>query len=120
MLAKIKVQGFKMSQDDDVKKKRKEAVKQLRTARKEWTTKASSMVKEQKKVLKAIKGYLENQPATVPEISKVTGVSSDRVLWYLATLKKYGDIIEGEKDGGYFRYVLIEREIEKPEHDKFS
>ena len=102
-----------MSQDDDVKKKRKEAMIQLRTARKEWTTKASSMVKEQKKVLTSIKGYLENQPATVPEISKVTGVSSDRVLWYLATLKKYGDIIEGEKDDGYFRYELAESAVEK-------
>ena len=102
-----------MSQDDDVKKKRKEAMIQLRTARKEWTTKASSMVKEQKKVLTSIKGYLENQPATVPEISKVTGVSSDRVLWYLATLKKYGNIIEGEKDGGFFRYVLTESDVDK-------
>ena len=102
-----------MSQDDEVKKKRKEAMKQLRTARKEWTTKASSVVKEQKKALKAIKGHLENQPATVPEISQAVGIPSDRVLWYLATLKKYGDIIEGEKDGGYFRYVLVESAVEK-------
>jgi hypothetical protein len=49
----------------------------------------------------------------VPEISKATGIPSDRVLWYLATLKKYGDIIEGDKDGSYFRYVLAESEVEK-------
>ncbi|MBU0767515.1 MAG: helix-turn-helix domain-containing protein [Proteobacteria bacterium] len=102
-----------MSHNDEIKKKKKEAMKKLRKDRKEWITKASTMVKEQKKILKAIKGYLENQPATVPEISKATGIPSDRVLWYLATLKKYGDIIEGEKDGGYFRYVLAESAVEK-------
>jgi len=102
-----------MSHDDEIKKKKKEAMKKLRNDRKEWITKASSVVKEQKKILKAIKGHLENQPATVPEISKAAGIPSDRVLWYLATLKKYGDIIEGEKDGGYFRYVLAESEVEK-------
>ncbi|MBU1161303.1 MAG: helix-turn-helix domain-containing protein [Proteobacteria bacterium] len=102
-----------MSHDDEIKKKKKEAMKKLRNDRKEWITKASSVVKEQKKILKAIKGHLENQPATVPEISKAAGIPSDRVLWYLATLKKYGDIIEGEKDGGYFRYVLAESAVEK-------
>jgi len=102
-----------MSHDDEIKKKKKEAMKKLREDRKEWITKASTIVKEQKTILKAIKGHLENQPATVPEISKATGIPSDRVLWYLATLKKYGDIIEGDKDGGYFRYVLAESEVEK-------
>ena len=102
-----------MSHDDEIKKKKKEAMKKLRKDRKGWTTKASAMVKEQKKILKAVKGHLENQPATVPEISEATGIPSDKVLWYLATLKKYGNIIEGEKNGGYFRYVLAETEVEK-------
>lgn len=97
----------------EIKKKKKEAMRKLLSDRKEWVIKASTMVKEQRKILKAIKGHLENQPATVPEISKATGIPSDRVLWYLATLKKYGDIIEGEKDGGYFRYELAESAVEK-------
>jgi predicted transcriptional regulator len=102
-----------MSHDDEIKKKKKEAMKKLRNDRKEWITKASTMVKKQKKIIKAIKGHLENQPATVTEISEATGIPSDKVLWYLATLKKYGEIIEGEKSGGYFRYVLAETEVEK-------
>ena len=97
----------------EIKKKKKEAMRKLLSERKEWVIKASAMVKEQKKILKAIKGHLENQPATVPEISEAAGIPSDKVLWYLATLKKYGNIIEGEKDGGYFRYVLAEAEVEK-------
>ena len=100
-----------MSHDDDIKKKKKEAMKELRSHRKEWITNASKIVKEQKKILKAIKEYLGNQPATVPEIANATGISPGKILWYLATLKKYGDIIEGERDGGYFRYILVERDV---------
>jgi predicted transcriptional regulator len=102
-----------MNPDDEIRKKKKEIMKQLRSDRKEWVTKASTIVKEQKKERKAIKGHLENQPATVPEISDATGIPSDRVLWYLATFKKYGEIVEGEKDGGYFRYVLNESAVEE-------
>jgi predicted transcriptional regulator len=102
-----------MSHDDQIKKTKKEAMKKLRSDRKEWITQASTMVKEQKKILKAIKGHLADRPATVPEISEAKGVSSDSVLWYLATLKKYGNITEGQKDGGFFRYVLVESEVEK-------
>jgi predicted transcriptional regulator len=102
-----------MSHDDEMKTKKKEAMKKLRKDRKEWISRASTIVKEQKKIRKAIKGYLENQPATVPEISEATGIPSDKVLWYLATLKKYGEIIEGEKNDGYFRYVSAETEVEK-------
>jgi len=102
-----------MNHDDEIKKKKKEAMKMLRNDRKVWITKASTMVKEQKTILKAIKGHLENQPATVPEISKATGIPSDSVLWYLATLKKYGNIIEGDKNDGYFRYALVETGVEK-------
>jgi hypothetical protein len=44
-----------MSQDDEVKKKQKEAMKQLRTARKKWTTNASSVVKKTEKGTKGHK-----------------------------------------------------------------
>jgi len=109
-----------MNHDDEIKKKKKEAMKKLRNDRKEWITKASTMVKEQKTTLKAIIGHLDNQPATVPEISRATGIPSDSVLWYLATLKKYGKIIEGDKKGGYFRYVLAETAVKKTDEEAGS
>jgi hypothetical protein len=31
---------------------------------------------------------------------------ASEVLWYLASLKKYGEVFEGEKDGGYYRYTM--------------
>jgi predicted transcriptional regulator len=97
-----------MSHDDEMKEKKKEAMKRLRDDREKWIVKVAGQVQKQNKERKAIKEHLGNQPATVPEISKATGIPSDRVLWTVATLKKYGEIIEGEKDGSYFRYALNE------------
>jgi len=97
-----------MSQEDIDKKEKKAAMKKLRAARKEWVVKASGRVKVQKKALKAIKGHLEKGAATVPEVAGATEMSADEVLWYMAALKKYGEIVEAEKDGGYFRYALSE------------
>jgi predicted Rossmann fold nucleotide-binding protein DprA/Smf involved in DNA uptake len=103
---------FAMNPDDELKEKKKEAMKKLRNDRREWIAKASAIVKAQKKERESITAHLENKPATVPEIAEATGMPSDKVLWYLATLKKYGDVIEVEKDGGYFRYVLTESAVE--------
>ena len=97
-----------MSQEDAIKKEKKAAMKKLRADRKEWVVKASGRVKVQKKALKAIKGHLEKGAATVPEVAGATEMRTDEVLWYMAALKKYGQIVEAEKDGSYFRYALSE------------
>lgn len=98
-----------MSQIDQDKKAKREALKKLRNSRKEWITGAVAKVKEQKKALKAIKGQLKEGVETVPRIAEATGIPADRVLWYIAALKKYGEVGESEKDGSYFRYMLTER-----------
>ncbi len=97
-----------MSQEDISKKEKKAAMKKLRAARKQWIVKASARVKKQKKALKAIRGHLEKGAGTVPEVAGAAGMSTDEVLWYMAAMKKYGEIVEAEKDGGYFRYALSE------------
>lgn len=98
-----------MSQAETGKKEKKAALKELRAARKERIVKATARVKVQKKALKAIKAHLEKGPGTVPEVAAAAEMPTNEVLWYLAALKKYGEIIEGEKDGGYFRYALPEK-----------
>jgi len=98
-----------MSQDDQKKKAKKAAMKNLRNARKEWINRTLAMVNVQKKNLKAIKGYLKEGSGTVPQIAEATRISGDKVLWYIAALKKYGEVGESEKDGSYFRYMLTER-----------
>jgi hypothetical protein len=101
-----------MSQEDVAKNERREAMKALRRSRKVWITKASARVKVQKKAIKLIRGKLEKGAGTIPELADATGMNTDEILWYMAALKKYGEIVEAEKDGGYFRYALIERKVQ--------
>ncbi len=101
-----------MSKDDAEKKQKKEAMKKLRVARKQWIAGASAKIRTHKKAIKLIKEQLENEAATIPELAQTTGMPSDQVLWYMATLKKYGEIVEGDKDGSYFKYALSGETLE--------
>ncbi|MHB8070184.1 MAG: winged helix-turn-helix domain-containing protein [Desulfobaccales bacterium] len=85
---------------------RKEALKKLKAARKGQIAAATSRMKAQRQAVKAIKASLEGAELTVPEMAAATGLPVDEVLWYVATMKKYGEILEGPKAGSYFRYRL--------------
>jgi len=87
----------------------KEAMKELREDRKAKIKAAKARMKEQRKTIKAIKEQLKDSPQTVPEIAAATGIEPSNVLWFIAALKKYGQIIEGEKDGSYFRFGLAKK-----------
>lgn len=91
------------------KKGHKEAMKQLRAERKEKIAAASARMKEQKKAIKAITEVLKYGGKTVPQIAEQTGMGASEVLWYIAALKKYGQIVEGKQDGSYFQYELAQQ-----------
>ena len=97
-----------MSETAAEKDGHKEAMKELRKLRKESIKAAATRVKEQNAAVKAIKEQLEEGPMTVPEISQAAGMPSSDVMWYVATLKKYGQILEADQDGSYYRYQLAE------------
>ena len=84
-----------------------EALKRLRTERRQSVAQATAQMKSQRQALKAIRGVLAGEPATVPRIAEETGMPSDRVLWFVAAMKKYGEIVEDGQDGGYYRYTLV-------------
>ncbi len=84
----------------------KEALKKLRAARKEQIAAATGRMKEQRRAVKAIKEALAAAELTVPELAAATGLPAADVFWYVATLKKYGEILEGPKAGSYYRYRL--------------
>ena len=84
----------------------KASLKGLREARKQSVEALSRKVKEQKRIIAGIREQLGEGPKTVPEMASALGLPSSEVLWFVAALKKYGEIAEGEKEGGYFRYEL--------------
>jgi DNA-directed RNA polymerase specialized sigma subunit len=104
-----------MSEASEENRDGQEAMKKLRAARKQTIKAAAARMKRQKKAIKAIREQLAAKPGTVPEIAEATGIESSEVMWYLAALKNYGQILEGEKDGSYFRYQLTVGAPEEPE-----
>lgn len=82
-------------------------LKQLRQDRKEYINRARDTIKEQNKVIKSLREALAEQGLTIPEIANVVGMKTDTVLMYVSTLKKYGIIGEGPKNGDYFTYELL-------------
>jgi predicted transcriptional regulator len=95
-----------MPEEEILKQQKADDLKALRRARKERIVRISDLVKEQKKSIKAIRTKLENAACTVPELATATGMAADMVLWYVAAMKKYGQVAEVEKEDWYFRYSL--------------
>ncbi len=97
-----------MRQNEQDKKAGKTAMKALREERKPFIKAASAKMKLQKKAIKTILAQLKDGAQTIPVIAEKTGASTAETLWYMAALKKYGEIKEAEKDGDYFKYELAE------------
>lgn len=84
----------------------KNVMKMLRAQRKEAVDRASAIARDRHKELKAVRGHLTEASATVPEIAQAVGLSPDTVLWLVASMKKFGELVEVEKDGDFYRYAL--------------
>ena len=82
----------------------KAAMKALREERKDSVEAARKRMKEINKLMKQIREQLADGGKTVPEIAEATGLPPAKVLWGVATMRKFGTIVEGEEDGEYFRY----------------
>jgi predicted transcriptional regulator len=95
-----------MRQPEQDQQAKKEAMKTLREERKTLIKAASTKMKCQKKAIVAILDQLKEGAQTVPTIAAATGASTAETLWFMAALKKYGEIKEAEKDGAYFKYEL--------------
>jgi len=86
------------------KRRHKETLQRLRILRKETVQRVTAQVKMHKKTIASIMDALRSGPKTVPEIAEHTGLETQEALWWTASLKKYGLIIEGDKQGAYFTY----------------
>jgi hypothetical protein len=96
-----------MSDADDRKKALRETLKKLREERGDrvkTATAASNAVRAERKKVKAA---FEQGPLTVPALAAATDLSTDRALWHVAGMRKYGVLVEAEKDGDYFSYALV-------------
>ena len=84
----------------------KAALKKLREERRVWVENARRSIKAQNQIIKQIKSEITDAAKTIPEIAQATDMATSQVLLYIAGLKKYGLVVEAEKDGNYFKYRL--------------
>ena len=82
-------------------------LKALRQERKESIDRSREAIKEQSRIIKAIRHALSEGGKTIPDLAEGVGMDTETVLIYVSTLKKYGVIGEGPKAGSYFKYELI-------------
>ncbi len=92
----------------ETKRNWREDVKVFRDRMGGLTEAKKAMAKDQRDTIKAIQAALKAGPRTVPEISAETKIASQKVLWYIMALKRYGKVAEAGQAGEYFRYELKE------------
>jgi predicted transcriptional regulator len=84
----------------------KEKLKPLRQERTALVEHTREQIKTNNKLFKKIKSQIKDQAMTIPQISAAIEEPSSTVLVYVAGLKKFGLVVEKEKDGDYFKYQL--------------
>ena len=87
---------------------RGEMLKRLRSEHAETVTRTQALLKEQKRVQKEICQFIRENPKTVPEIAEAVNMPSNEVLWYLASYKKYGIVVEDGMCADYPLYKKVE------------
>jgi len=87
---------------------RAELLKQLRIQHTESVKLAQELLKEQKHMEQVLCAFFRENPRTVPEAAQATGIPADRVLWFVAAMKKYGVVVEAGMCGDYPLYKKAE------------
>jgi len=88
----------------------KEELKSLRQQRATSIDHARELIKTSNNLFKKIKSQIQDQAMTIPQISQAIEEPSSTVLVYVAGLKKFGMVVEKQKDGEYFKYQLSSTE----------
>jgi len=92
----------------DKKKERRELLKRLAAEREQYVKAAREIAKQQAGIYRRLKAELGKEPQTVPALAKAVGLSTDETLFYIAAMRKYGEVVEDEAENGYFKYRLTE------------
>lgn len=62
--------------------------------------------KEQSRIKTKIISALKKGPLTIPEISEATGLDIRTTVYYVMTLRRYGQLMDCDARGDYYSYSL--------------
>lgn len=99
-----------MSDSKEDKAKLKTLLKRLREERGDAYEKARAANKATRQTRAQVVKSLKVEPKTVPELTEELGLPTEQVLWHVMAMRKYGQVLEGEQEGDFFRYQLVEKE----------
>ena len=112
-------QGNRASVKDAAKEANREASRQrmemligLRHERAEQVKRVQAQLKAQMAARRLLYKALQAGPLGVPELAKATGMPANDVLWHMAAMKKYGNVLESGMDDSddYYIYSLVKGE----------
>jgi hypothetical protein len=87
-------------------RKDRELLARLRKERAAIVDSVTEQNRRRRAARKKIRDELRKGPATVPAVAAVVGLPTSEVLWHLAAMRKYGELVEDQKAGDYFTYRL--------------
>lgn len=92
------------------KEKIAEQLKKLNEVKGPIKAELRDYVATQNKEQKAILNALKEGPMSVPELAAECNLATDRALWYVTALRKYGKVAEIPGRVTYPKYTLISGE----------
>jgi predicted transcriptional regulator len=95
------------------RKEKAALLKRVREARGDLYRKALEERKAMRAERKQVETAMTSGPLTVPAIAAASGLSTDRVLWHVTAMRKYGRTAEAGQDGDWYTYRLVDEEKEE-------
>ena len=95
----------------DKKQEARERTRMLLELRKEYSAtvgSAQELLKKQQAARKLLEKAMQDGPRSVLQLAQQTGLPVHEVLWHVASMKKYGLVVEAGtvESGDYFIYSL--------------
>jgi len=97
-----------MTTEQQPTQSRGEMLKRLRAEHAVSVERTQALLKEQKRIQQSICQVLRDKPMTVPEVAEAIHMPANEVLWYIASFKKYGLIVEKGMCSDYPLYQKVE------------
>ena len=94
----------------------KQALAALRESKGGISEEKRAQQKQRISARKAIKKFLQAEPASVPQIAAAVGIPADEAMWQIAGMRKYGMVSETGEDGDYVLYALVATEEKAVAH----
>jgi len=96
--------------DKEKAKKRTEMLAGLRNQYRERVKQAQALLKAQQTARKILSRVMQGEPKSIPQLAEASGLPAHEILWHVAAMKKYDEVVETgmDEDSVYYLYKLAE------------